>query len=426
MMTRTGLSDQQAKIVLSDAQNIIVDAAAGSGKTRTLTERVRYILECGVDPSSIVVITFTNMAADELYSRLSDEPNHKKLFIGTIHSYANKVLKKTGNNFEIFSELYQTQFMTGLISEYAKYCTQSDYELFVKYSKMVDAGKLSKSELPTLFSSNKVYKELMYLLGEEDNYMYPETVKTLCKRNNIITFDELIKLATQHFSDTGTHIDYLFVDELQDIGKLEYDFLMSLNATNNFFIGDDFQSIFGFKGGNVDIFLGLMIAKDWTSFYLTENYRTASSILTFANTVIKKAKNIIAKEVVGVRRDQGSLEFQSKSLVESFIQSSVKQDEDWFLLTRTNKEMYYIESILKKLGMEYYCFKQSNISRKKLEEIMSKKCVKVMTVHASKGLEADNVLLYGKFPIVKTNDDDEYKVFYVGITRARDRLVVTI
>ena len=426
MMNRTGLSDQQAQIVLSNAKNIIVDAAAGSGKTRTLTERVRYILECGADPSSIVVITFTNMAADELYSRLSDEPNHKKLFIGTIHSYAHKVLKKTGNNFEIFSELYQTQFMTGLISEYARYCTQADYELFVKYSKMVDAGKLSKSELPTMFSSSKVYKELMYLLGEENNYMYSETVKTLCERNNIITFDELIKLATQHFNETGTHIEYLFVDELQDIGKSEYDFLMSLNASNNFFIGDDFQSIFGFKGGNVDIFLGLMVAKDWTSFYLTENYRTASSILTFANTVIKKAKNIIAKEVVGVRRDQGSLEFQSKSLVESFIQSNVKQDEDWFLLTRTNKEMYYIESILKKLGMEYYCFKQSNISRKKLEEIMSKKCVKVMTVHSSKGLEAENVLLYGKFPIVKTNDDDEYKVFYVGITRAKNRLVVTI
>lgn len=426
MMSRTGLSDQQAKIVLSDAKNIIVDAAAGSGKTRTLTERVRYILECGVDPRSVVVITFTNMAADELYSRLSDEPNHKKLFIGTIHSYANKVLKKTGNNFEIFSELYQTQFMTGLISEYAKYCTQADYELFVKYSKMVDAGKLSKSELPTLFSSNKVYKELMYLLGEEDNYMYPETVKTLCKRNNIITFDELIKLATQYFSDTGTHIDYLFVDELQDIGKLEYDFLMSLNATNNFFIGDDFQSIFGFKGGNVGIFLSLMTGEDWTPFYLTENYRTASSILTFANTVIKKATNIIPKDVVGVRSEQGSLEFQSKSLVETFIKDNVKQDQDWFLLTRTNKEMYYIESILKKLEMEYYCFKQSNVSRKKLEEIMSKKCVKVMTVHASKGLEADNVLLYGKFPVVKTNDNDEYKVFYVGITRARNRLVVTI
>lgn len=426
MMSRTGLSDQQAKIVLSEAKNIIVDAAAGSGKTRTLTERVRYILECGVDPRSVVVITFTNMAADELYSRLSDEPNHKKLFIGTIHSYANKVLKKTGNNFEIFSELYQTQFMTGLISEYARYCTQADYELFVKYSKMVDAGKLSKSELPTLFSSNKVYKELMYLLGEEDNYMYPETVKTLCKRNNIITFDELIQLATQYFSGTGTHIDYLFVDELQDIGKLEYDFLMSLNATNNFFIGDDFQSIFGFKGGNVGIFLSLMTGKDWTPFYLTENYRTASSILTFANTVIKKATNIIPKDVVGVRSEQGSLEFQSKSLVETFIKDNVKQDQDWFLLTRTNKEMYYIESILKKLELEYYCFKQSNVSRKKLEEIMSKKCVKVMTVHASKGLEADNVLLYGKFPIVKTNDNDEYKVFYVGITRARNRLVVTI
>ena len=426
MMSMTGLSDQQAQIVLCDEPNIIVDAAAGSGKTRTLVEKVRYVLECGANPSTIVVITFTNPAADELYARLSDEPNYKKIFIGTIHSYANKLLKKTGKTYDIYSEVFENQFMTALISQYAKYCTIEDYNNYAKYMRMVANGKLSKSELSNLFSSPTVYKEILYLLGEEQNFRYPVTVKTLCKQNNVITFDELIVLATEHYNETGVHPEYLFVDELQDIGYDEYNFLLSLNAPHNFFIGDDYQSIFGFKGGDVNIFLGLMKNPEWKTFYLTENYRTASSILLFANTVIKKCGSIIDKQVVAKRKELGTLQFQSSKLLEKYISDNVHSGEDWLLLTRTNKEMNYVESIVKKLGIDYYCFKTSNVSKKKSEEIKSKKCVRVMTVHAAKGSEADNVLLYGKFPIKSTTDEDEYKVFYVGITRAKDRCVICV
>ena len=420
-----GLSDDQAKIVCSDAKKIIVDAGSGSGKTRTLTEKVRMLLDQGEDPRSIVVITFTNMAANELIDRLRTTNGSDKCFVGTIHSYANNILKLGGSNHEVFSEQYQTQFMQILIPRYARYCTFDDYKQFVKYDRLVAAGRMSASDIPYKFSSNEVYNEIMYLLGRMHSYRYEETVMTLCKANNIITFDEMLERATEYFKKNNVKPKYLFVDELQDIGYLEYNFLMSIGSEYTFCIGDDFQSLFAFKGGDVNIFLSLMHNPEWKAFYLTENYRTAKSILRYANAVIKQAKNIIPKEVIPMSEEEGILDFRAGSLFESFV-SEIKDGEDWFILTRTNKEMNHVESIVKQSGKDYYCFKQSTVSDKKMKEIRSKKCIKIMTVHASKGQECDNVALYGRFPIKGTKDEDEYKVFYVGLTRAKNRCVIFV
>lgn len=421
------LSKQQLEIVNSTAKNIIVDAGSGSGKTRVLTERVKKVLESGTDPTSIVVITFTNMAADELKTRLNGTVGIDKCFVGTIHSYANKLLKRTGFDFEIFSELYQTQFMKILIPKYARRCTFDDYLCFVKYDRLVSAGRMSEKDIESKFSDKRVYGELMILLGRSNmsHYDYPETVLTLCKANNIISFDELIKLSTNYFKAAKVHLQYLFVDELQDIGYLEYNFLRKLNADNNFFIGDDYQSIFSFKGGDVGIFLSLMKNEDWKTYYLTENYRTAKSILLYANTIVSKAEDIIKKDVVCMNENKGDLRFATKSTFEEFL-SKLKPDDDWFILTRSNKEMIMAEAILKKNKIDHYCFKQSNISHKKLMEIKSKPCIKVMTIHASKGLECENVALYGKLPVKGTGASEELKVYYVGLTRAINKCVVFV
>lgn len=703
------LSNLQKEIVESASTKIIVDAGSGSGKTRVLTERVRYILNKGVDPKSIVVITFTNMAANELYNRLSDIPKAKNCFIGTIHSYANKLLKKTGYNFEIFSEYYQTQYMTYLISKYAHYCNIDDYNLLVKLEHKVSSGFMSKGDLKNSFTDYKVYDELMYLLGRVKNTSYKETVMTLCRQNNVITFDELIELATKYFKESNTKLEYLFVDELQDIGYLEYDFLMSLNSDNYFVIGDDYQcqpegtlvlmedgsekdisdisvgekvvsyspkdgyyfrktskasgkeilskqvnisdtlidiktstgkttsytpnhrcfarinyndntdkmyvvyimeredgafrvghtrlfvdggrnfglrnrmntekalrgwildvfetkndawlceqicsykygipqvtwvfenasfskedvkklysglgdlrakaseclkyfnrdidypifekdinkhfsklhitevvacnlipfvmdvaipyiddkgyyknsyenissvdirhgvfdvyclsvsgtgtyvadgilthnSIFSFKGGDVNIFLSLMRNKEWKSSILTDNYRTPMSILMYANTIVQKADNIIKKDVVVQNKAKGSLEFQSKSTLDSFL-SKLNPKDDWFILTRTNKEMTQVDAILRKYNVEHYCLKQSVSGTSKVEQLISKPCIKVMTIHSSKGLECENVALYGKLPVKGKGDSNELKVYYVGLTRSKNRCIVFV
>ena len=702
------LSKAQKEIVDSTSKKIIVDAGSGSGKTRVLTERVRKILNSRTDPRSVVVITFTNMAANELKERLSEVKGSEKCFIGTIHSYANSLLKDSGLDYEIFSEEYQTMFMKQLIEKYGYYSTFSDYELFLKCDKQVAAGRMSKNEVRQKFSDYKVYDEILALLGRSDNKSVKETVVTLCKENNIITFDELIELATDYFKRSKIKLEYLFVDELQDIGYLEYNFLLGLNAENYFVIGDDYQcqpsgtsvmlgdgsckpiedvvvgdrvvsystsegyyfrdtsksrgkqvvsvqksysnriidivlednsrtsytpnhrcfakinytdktknmsvvyimrdrfdrfrvgstklfvaggrnfgvrnrmntehavdawilgvystqneawvaeqicsykfgipqltwvhentrfskddisyvyeslgdlrqnvdaclkyfgrdinypiftkdknihfsklhvtevracnlipevmdmavvdtsesrykhrfskivslsirdglfdvycievektgtyvadgilthnSIFSFKGGDVNIFLSLMHSDDWQSYFLSENYRTAKSILLYANAIISKADNIIKKDVVCKNESLGSLEFNAKSLVDKFL-GDLKEDDDWFILTRSNKEMNIIDSMLTKAGKEHYCFKQSTTSQKKVKEILSKPCIKVMTIHASKGMECENVALYGKLPVKGTGDSEELKVYYVGITRSKNRCVIFV
>ena len=419
------LSKAQKEIVDSTSKKIIVDAGSGSGKTRVLTERVRKILNSRTDPRSVVVITFTNMAANELKERLSEVKGSERCFIGTIHSYANSLLKDSGLDYEIFSEEYQTMFMKQLIEKYGYYSTFSDYELFLKCDKQVAAGRMSKNEVRQKFSDYKVYDEILALLGRSDNKSVKETVVTLCKENNIITFDELIELATDYFKRSKIKLEYLFVDELQDIGYLEYNFLLGLNAENYFVIGDDFQSIFGFKGGDVNIFLSLMHSDDWKSYFLSENYRTAKSILLYANAIISKADNIIKKDVVCKNENLGSLEFNAKSLVDKFL-GDLKEDDDWFILTRSNKEMNMVDAMLTKAGKEHYCFKQSTTSQKKVKEILSKPCIKVMTIHASKGMECENVALYGKLPVKGTGDSEELKVYYVGITRSKNRCVIFV
>ena len=221
------------------------------------------------------------------------------------------------------------------------------------------------------------------------------------------------------------NLEYLFVDELQDIGYPEYNFLLNLNSTHNFFIGDDYQAIFGFKGGDVNIFLSLMKNPDWSAFQLSTNYRTCKSVLMYANTIIQKASNIIKKTIKYGNTNQGKLEFVTKSNLDTFL-SNLSPDEDWFILTRSNKEMNMIETALNKRNIKNYCFKQSAISDDKLSSILDTKCIKVLTIHSAKGLECENVALYGKLPVRGIGDSDEIKVFYVGLTRCKNRCVVFV
>lgn len=699
------LSEMQLSVVNADDGNMIVCAGAGSGKTRVLVERVKRLIKSGANPDKVVIITYTNNAADELISRLKDTKDADKCFIGTIHSYAYKLLRRTNKDFEIFSEVQQTKFMKYLIDKYGYRCTFHDYEEFLKYERLASIGKIQQSRIAEKFSDISVYNEIIGLLGRGTSYAYKETVKTLCRDNNVLTFDDLIEQVTQN--GEIPHIEHLFVDEFQDVGYLEYNFLMWLNADQYFVIGDDYQcqpfgtkvtlddgelvniedikvddyvmsyskpdgyyrkkrnnargcrvlskqvsisdrmihietcdgrktsytpnhrclarinyddntkdmhvvyimmdsgkrfrvgstqlfvdggrnfgvrnrmnaehgihswilgvyktakdawlceqlcaykygipqvtwahqnatfsledihklyeelgdlrdkaakclsdfgrdidyplfihgtnthfsklhitevracnlipgvmdlaypsepndkgrehneyitissalceygqfdvvaleiettgiyvadgfithnSIFGFNGGDVQIFLSLMNNDDWKSYYLTENYRTAKMILSYAMSVIKKANDIIDKTVIPMRKEQGQLNLVGKALLESSMSEFKKGD--WFILTRTNKELSYLCSVLKQHNMNFVCLKHGEVVESGGDS--DNKNIVAMTVHTAKGMECDNVAIYGKFPIAGKGQSDELKVFYVALTRAKDRCLVFV
>ena len=207
------LSIEQQLATYTNEKNVLVVSSSGGGKTRCLTERVKYLItEKQVSPTDIYCITFTNMAAEEMKLRLGELVD--KCFIGTIHSLANKILLQNGiNTFNIIEE-----------------------EKFDKFFELLDENR--------------------------DKINFPD-------------------------------IEYLLVDEFQDISDKEYDFMKNmLNPKNFWAVGDSRQSIFGFRGGNYHIFMGLTEDPFTEVYELRDCYRCDPEIIDFANSQIKNVRNI--------------------------------------------------------------------------------------------------------------------------------------
>ena len=214
--------------------------------TRVLIERIKKLLIDGVPPENIVAISFTKMAAEELKERLADVPGIGDCFVGTIHSFANKIFKNSNETYKLFSDEIQDQFMTVLINLYAKHLTMDKYFIYKDLKKKIDLGLLDESELNSKLSSAELH-ELFVFLDEIKDSNYKETIKSLCAKHNVITFDELIKKTTEYFKEINGKVEYLFVDEFQDIGRLEKNFFKALNADNYFYVGDEKQSLYRFQ-----------------------------------------------------------------------------------------------------------------------------------------------------------------------------------
>lgn len=247
------LDENQLEIVNSNEHNIIVEAGAGSGKTRTLIERIKRLLNDGVEPQNIVAITFTNMAAEEMKERLIDVTGIGDCFIGTIHSFANKIFKNSNEDYKLYTDEIENQFMQVLISLYAKHLTIDRFLIYKDLKHKVDLGTLDESEVNAVMLPSEMF-ELNIFFGHETSEEYPQTIKTLCKKHNIITFDELLRKTTEYFKEIGGKVEYLFVDEYQDIGPLEKNFFKALNADNYFYVGDEKQAIYGFKRRKCKLF----------------------------------------------------------------------------------------------------------------------------------------------------------------------------
>lgn len=437
------LDNAQQRIVNSTAKNIVVVAGAGSGKTAVLTQRIRQLIEDrDVKPSEITAITFTNMAADELKERLSDIDRVEDMFVGTIHSFANRILKNDGKYYKLLTDEMYAILIKELIGAY---CTHLTVDRFEEYENMVKeynngSRKITREAILCYFEDNEQFEYNMlirkYVPPEERTY--PESVYTLCKKRGIITFDELIikaKTSVEH----SEKIKYLFVDEYQDVGNLEDSFIRSLEAENNFIVGDDWQSIYGFKGANVKIFKEYVKSPDWKCYHLDNNYRNSGDIVSFAENVINDVSDKLPKQVVVKNRGKGTVQVSEMKNLEEFIKKIKERKNygEWFFLTRTRKDLNFILELCNKIGLPAITFSKGDLSLEEMRLIMKQDKVKVLTVHAAKGLETENVLLYGNFPAkLKPLNADRYnekkiqqryeerRIMYVGATRAKTNLIV--
>lgn len=426
------LDEEQYSAVVSTSNRVLVIAGAGSGKTRVLTERVKHLLNTGVAPHNIVAITFTNLAAEEMKERLVDVPGIGDAFIGTIHSFANKVMKLSGDKYQIFSDEIDNDFMSYLIDRYCKSLTIKKY---VQYKKLVEKHEMGEvtTYAMTSFLDGAEYTEMKRCKSQDitphpDN-SFQENMGILCERANVITFDELIIRSTEYFKSIGATIEHVLVDEFQDVGNLEFNFVVGLNAVNYFFVGDDFQSIYGFKGSNVNIFMHLVRSGQFTVYFLVKNYRNSKSILEVADRVIHQVSNRIPKGYEQLHDNEGKVYVAPKAKVGDCIAYLKSRGNygKWFILTRSNKELFDLVRKCREMKVPFVTFKREGLTMNELRGMMNSNRVKILTVHTSKGLEADNVILYGRFPIVCPSyslNEEERRVMYVGITRARNELYI--
>ena len=164
-------------------------------------------------------------------------------------------------------------------------------------------------------------------------------------------------------------------------------------------------------------------------FYLTNNYRNSKAVLEIADTIINQVYNKIDKTVIPISDEEGSVQILSKRTLPSVLKA-IKDDgnyKDYFILVRTNKDIFKLADMCEDLELPFTTFKRDGMSLADLKRHMDSNRVKILTVHVSKGLEVKNVLLYGNFPVQCPNymrDEEERKVMYVGITRAKENLII--
>lgn len=332
------LDIRQKKVVESEAQNILCLASAGSGKTRVLTERIRYLItQKGVSPSKIVAITFTNMAADEMRKRLSDIS--QGLWIGTIHAYANYLCLKNGLD------------------------TQS------------------------------------YI----DNHKFDKIIEKANTIRKTSSFDE---------------VEHLLVDECQDISELEYNFLCRIPAKNCFYVGDERQAIYGFKGCSCEYLEAMANDPNFKVYFLNQNYRNAPNIIKEANSYLYSF-DPISPTPVAVKTRNGIVDHCS--FMEAFEELQESGNWGlWFILARTNLEVDTIMDILEAANIPCVTFKKGDLNEMELEEVLAENRVKVLTIHSSKGLECKRAIMCG----ARTYNEEERKIAYVGATRPENALYI--
>ena len=277
------LTDEQHKAVYTEHNKVVVLAGAGTGKTRVLTERVKHLLK--TTKGNIVAITFTNLATNEMKERLKNVKGIKRCYIGTIHSFANKILHKMGMYFKILSDEEFVKLAGEILRKHGKYINQTQFlEL-----QSIEVRKKLGDETATYedFSSDDI-SEYRAVKGEGHMKHIPICVPDLAKKKGYITFDQIIVLASKYFDEHNIEIEHLLVDEFQDVGGMEYEFLKKLNATNVTYVGDDWQSIYSFKGSNVNILKGLNEDNEFEKHHLTKNFRNPKKILRYGDVVLRQ------------------------------------------------------------------------------------------------------------------------------------------
>ena len=388
---------QQQAVSYIDGPSLVI-AGAGSGKTRVLTYKIAYLLQQGMKPWSIMALTFTNKAAREMKERIgklvgNDLAQH--LYMGTFHSIFSRILRAEAehigfnSNFTIYDETDSRSLLKAIVKE--KGLDEKIYKPAAVHAKISMAkNNLMSAEAyeadADIFMQNK--RNNMQKMGE----VYKEYVQR-CKQANAMDFDDLLVLTFQLFRDHeevrrkyAERFDYILVDEYQDTNHVQMSIVMQLcrEKLRVCAVGDDSQSIYSFRGANIDNILNYQRQLPGTRlFKLEQNYRSTQTIVEAANSLIHHNRNQIPKEVFS-RNDEGEKiqykpaysDKEEALIVAKDIKRIKRQDDcgydDFAILYRTNAQSRSFEEEFRRQGTPYRIYGGlSFYQRKEIKDIIA-------------------------------------------------------
>lgn len=389
-----GLNTEQISCVEATEGPVLVLAGAGSGKTRVLTHRIACLIkEKGINPSDIIAITFTNKAAGEMKERLLKIlGNIGGMWVCTIHSMCNRILRQFidkigyGKAFSIYSEDDKERVLKRLIAD--KVNKDDMEEGFLKEVKYHISNAKNKFLSPEQYRTEGYSKNNFDLICNIYSLYEAEL-----KKNNSLDFDDLIIKTYKLFLENAESLEYfqnkfkyVHIDEFQDTNVVQYNLIKILSARhkNVFAVGDDDQSIYGFRGAEVEnINRFQKDFKNTVILKLQRNYRSTKKILTLANSIIKHNSCRISKELWtensdGVRaekfeaNDENAEAYFVSSMIKSLVSYNGYKYSDFAVLIRLNALSRSFEQEFLNYGLPYKVFGGFKFfERKEIKDIIA-------------------------------------------------------
>lgn len=423
------MNEKQLEAVKS-LENTLVVAGAGSGKTFTIVNKIKFLLDNNIyKENELLIISFTNESVNDLKRKID-----YNLDIMTFHKLAINLINNP--NMKISNEYYLKFIINEYFNSYGKY-NKKQNKLIKRILQEMDIDNLKKLIFTfiNLYKSN--YNDINYLLNlyQKSHFINKIYFKIILeiyhiynqelKASNLYDFNDMIKIATNNINNNliKTNYKYIIIDEFQDTSLNRFKLINAIIKQNNakiFVVGDDYQSIYRFTGCNLDIFLNFnKLVNNLNIINLDYNYRNPKEIIDVANSFIMKNKNQIKKETICLKN----------------INKPIK------ICFYKNKRTA-IEKILKYIDTKYLILGRNN----KDEDLFNVQDKPFLTIHKSKGLEEDNIILINltnnnnSLPpkiknhkiinkIIKTDYypyEEERRLFYVALTRTRNNIYLLV
>ena len=388
---------QRAAVEYIDGPSLVI-AGAGSGKTRVLTYKIAYLLSQGMKPWSIMALTFTNKAAREMKERIgklvgNDLAQH--LYMGTFHSIFSRILRAEAehigfnNNFTIYDESDSRSLIKAIVKEMG--LDDKKYKPAAVHAKI----SMAKNNL----MSAAAYESDAAIFEQNKRAQMPEVGKIFvayvqrCKQANAMDFDDLLTLTYQLFREHedirhkyAARFDYVLVDEYQDTNHVQMSIVMQLCQEKQRIcaVGDDSQSIYSFRGANIDNILNYQRQFQGTRlFKLEQNYRSTQTIVEAANSLIKHNRNQIPKDVFSENAKGEKIQYkpaysdkEEAAIVAKDVKRIRREDgcqySDFAILYRTNAQSRSFEEEFRKQGIPYRIYGGlSFYQRKEIKDIIA-------------------------------------------------------